>query len=117
MKLKYIAILLATILLATVAAWAVNEYIISNHIIGEAENYILTLNVNASSPWMVGDTLKFTGTLTSSTYYFPNVNVTLWCNNAYTGNWTLTNSTGGYAILYPLKTAGTYDFYTNATIT
>ena len=116
MKLKYIAILLATILLATVAAWAVNEWVISQHVVIEVEEAFLTIQVS-EGPYVKGDTIRFNGTLKSDTIIFIGANVTLWCNNTYTGYSNLTDDSGAYEIFFPLTTKGTWDFYTNATIT
>lgn len=116
MKKRTIVLILTALLIGVAVAYAVNTYVISPTVSVTVEDYSLTLFVNDTTA-MKGDTLRFNGTLTSDTYVFESVNVTLWCNSTYTGFSTLTDSLGYYEILFPATTAGTFDFYANATIT
>ena len=120
MKLKYVAILLATILVATVAAWAVNEYFITSpHVIVEVEEYAITFEAN-STRITLGETILFTGTYTyannTGTYYIGGETVTLWYNTTNTGFTDVTDDFGYYEIPFTPIAVGTYDFYANATV-
>jgi len=116
-KLKVLALLLAILIAsAVITAWAVTTFIISPHRIVTVEEYILTLNVNATN-CVVGDALKFNGTLTSPSFAYEGATVKLYRNNTYTGLSDLTDETGYYEMLYLTTTIGAFDFYANATIT
>jgi len=116
MKKTTVALILIACLLAAGVAWAVNEYVISDHVIVEIEEAILTLEVSVG-PYVRGDILRFNGTLTSESVIFVGANVTLWCNSTYTGYSNLTDADGAYEIFYPTAQIGTFDFYANATVT
>lgn len=118
-----IVLILIVCLLAAGAAWAVNNWIESDHIIVDIEEYSITFNVNATLQngrykCVKGDVLLFNGTVTSDTFMLQYANVTLWCNSSYTGFWSLTDGDGYYEISYnDTDTIGPFDFYANATIT
>ena len=115
MKKTSIAIILIFCLLAAAGAYIVN-YVISNHVIVEVEGYSVTLLVDENK-YVVGDTIKFYGNLTSPNFYLEGANVTLWRNGTYTGYSNFTGAYGYYEIFYNTTEVGTFDFYANATIT
>ena len=114
-KKSLIACLLVTVLAAAAAAWAINQYIISEPVDLVFEEYILTLEANATH-FMIGEVVYFNGTLTSNGYYFQDVNITLWRNGTYTGYSTKTVTEGYYEFFYNVTDVGNYRFVANATI-
>jgi len=109
----WVAIALVVLLIGVVAA-ATYTYL-SPIIPVTVEEYSLTLAVDADI-CAKGDTLNFSGTFTTETYLITEQNITLWCDNVYTGFWCLTDEEGYYEILYPALTIGVFNFYTNATL-
>ena len=74
MKLKYIAILLATILLATVAAWAVNTYVLKYP--STAQGQVLKITVYLDGEVWANNTLRDWGGVESDTEYWCYLNIT-----------------------------------------
>jgi hypothetical protein len=115
-KLKLALALLCVLILGITLGAVVQQYIISPPVTVSVEEYTLTLVVNAST-CVVGDILRFNGTLATNGFVYEGANVTLWCDNTYTGNSSLTDSDGYYEIFYNATSVGTFEFYTNATVT
>lgn len=114
-KLAWIAILLIALIAGVVVASAVQNYL-SPEIEVTIEAYALTLTIDPTT-YALGDTLNFSGTFTTDSFFIIGQNITLWCDGLYTGFSNLTDDVGYYEILYPATINGTFTFYTNTTVT
>ena len=98
-----------------VAGYAAAQYVISPSKDVTVQDWILTLDVNATL-CVKGDPLLFNGRLSSNGFVYEGATVTLYCNGENTGLSDLTNSTGYYEIVYSPMTVGVLTFYANATM-
>lgn len=81
------------------------------------EDYTLTLNANATT-CVIGETINFSGTLTTDSFVIENQNITLhYSNDTWTGLNALTASDGSYSMLWTATQKGTFNFYAKAEIT
>lgn len=120
MKKSLIVYALIAFLACAAITWAVNNYILSNHVPVEVEEYKITLEANITRITL-GETILFSGTYSyansTGDYWMTGETVTLWYNTTDTGQTDVTDSNGYYEIPFTPSTVGTYDFYANATIT
>ena len=116
-KLKVLALLLSALLGGVVVGWAINEYIIeSNRVTVTVTDYEITLEVNATS-CLVNEVLNFTGTFTKNTAPQSGQTIMLVCDDVPTGDSASTDANGFYQILYTVTQTGSFEFYTNTTVT
>lgn len=114
-KLKWLAVLLACLLAGAGVAVVASIIIRSPTITITVEDYALTINANATT-CITGETINFTGTLTTDSFIIENQNISLYySNDTYTGLSDFTDANGFYTIIWTATT--NLSFYTQAEIT
>lgn len=116
-KLQIACILLVAVIAGASIAIAVDKYIIeSNRVTVTVTDYENSMETNVTS-CLVGETVWINGTFTKEGVPLEDQNITLVCNNALTGDWDLTDVQGYYEFFYVVSLTGSYEFYTNTTVT